>query len=136
MKRKYILITLLVLILAIVLGLVWAWNKPASKVEDEAGITITVDKLCQDFTTNETNANNIYLNKAIQIKGKIKELSQNMDGGTMVVFSAANNTDDVECTLRDKSTGLKVGEEIIVKGFCTGKTITGISLTQGIVVTK
>ena len=134
MKRKYFLISFLVVLILGIASIVWMWNKPMKKVENEAGIALSVDKLCQDFTSNESKANNLYLNKAIQVKGQITELSNNMDGGTMMVFAASNNIDDIECALREKTAELKVGTTVIVKGFCTGKTITGISLTDCIIV--
>ena|ERR1700748_653902 len=134
MKRKHFLFAFLIVLIVAVGSILWMWNKPMKKVEDETGIAISVDKLCQDFTTDEAKADSLYLNKAIQVKGKITELSSNMDGGLMMVFAASNNIDDVECALREKNTTLKVGAAVVVKGFCTGKTITGISLTDCIIV--
>ena len=134
MKRKQILISLLAIVVLGVAGILWAWNKPMKKVESEQGITLTIDKLCQDFSSNETEANKHYLNKAIEVSGQISEVSNNLDGGTMLVFSASNGIDYVESTLREKAIGLKAGTSVIVKGFCVGKTITGVSLTDCILV--
>jgi len=134
MKRKYILTSILVLIVAGAAGIYWMWHKPAKKVESEEGIALTIDKLCQDFNTDETAANKLYLNKAIEVKGRINEVSDNLDGGTMLVFSATNGIDYVESTLREKTSGLQPGTPVVIKGFCAGKTITGVSLTDCIIV--
>lgn len=134
MKRKQILISLLAIVFLGAAAIFWAWNKPMKKVEGEQGITLTIDKLCQDFSSNEPEANKRYLNKAIEVKGQISEVSNNLDGGTMLVFSASNGIDYVESTLREKTTGLQAGSSVIVKGFCVGKTITGVSLTDCILL--
>lgn len=112
----------------------WIWSKPVRKIENEEGILLSIDQLCLDFTNNKTMADSLYLNKAIKLKGEITELSNTLDGATMMIFTASNNMDDVECILREKSSDLKVGNTINVKGFCAGKTTTGISLTDCIVV--
>ncbi|KAA5534844.1 hypothetical protein F0919_09560 [Taibaiella lutea] len=134
MKRKYILISLCVLMITGISIIYWMWHKPEKKVESEEGIVMSVDKLCHDFSTNETMANKLYLNKAIEVKGQINEISDNLDGGTMLVFSASNGIDYIESALREKTTGLQTGTSVTIKGFCVGKTITGVSLTDCILL--
>lgn len=134
MKRKYILTGLLVLFISGVATVYRMWHNPGKMVESEEGIALSIDKLCQDFSTNEATANKLYLNKAIEVRGQINEISNNLDGGTMLVFSASNGIDYVESTLREKIPGLEPGTSVIIKGFCVGKTITGVSLTDCIIV--
>lgn len=128
------LAALSVLLLIGIGAVYYIWNKPMKKVEDEAGMVLSVDRLCNDFNTNEAAANKRYLNKAIEISGKVNEVADNLDGGTMIVFSASNGIDYVESTLREKITDLQPGTSIAVKGFCAGKTITGVSLTDCVLV--
>jgi hypothetical protein len=134
MKRKYFLIAFLVVLILGVASILWMWDEPIKKVENETEIALTVDKLCHDFTVDESTADSMYLHRAIQLKGQITELSNNMDGGIMMVFAASNNIDDVECILREETAELKIGSVVTVKGFCSGKTITGIALSDCIIV--
>ena len=126
---KYTFFILIIAVLAAAATGIYLWNKPHIKVEDRKGIALTADQLCKDFNENEAAANTLYLNKAIQVSGRISEVATNLDGGSMIVIQTSDASSAVQCSMREKDIPLKKGEMITLKGFCSGNTITGVSLT-------
>ena len=125
-------IGLLVVILAIVGGGVfyYMWNMPHKKVEDMKGLAITATQLATDYSTNDKHADSLYLNKAIEVSGKVSEIEKNQDGGIMVILATADPSAGIQCAMRDKNATAQKDAEITVKGICSGAGITGVSLTD------
>jgi hypothetical protein len=112
---------------------IYIWNKAPEKVEDVKGISITADELTRDYTADEAAADAKYLNKAIEVSGTVVEVINNQDGGTMVILKSIDPTTAVQCALRDKTVKVAEGQQIVIKGFCSGNGITGVSLTDCVI---
>lgn len=122
-KKKIILVIL-------ILGIVGAfiaykmYNKPHVDVAaTSSDITITANNLLNDFSTDETSANAKYLDKIVEVSGTIAKLETEADKG-VVVLQTNEDFGSVRCTLSEASTqkinDLKVGDNITLKGICTG----------------
>jgi hypothetical protein len=128
-----------ILLTILVLGLIGAgvgiylWNKPHAKVEDAKGLAITAAQLAKEFGADENAANAKYLNKAIEVSGTVSEVEKNQDGGTMVILDTGDPMAGVQCTMRDKGAVVNKGQNVVLKGFCSGAGITGVSLTDCII---
>jgi hypothetical protein len=124
---------LLWIILALVVagGIIgyYQWNKPHEKVEDMKGVAIDASKLCADFAADENKANSTYLNKALETKGVITDVSKNQDGGIVIALDGGNAS-SVQCTMRDKNVEAETGKTVIVKGICTGYILSDVTLTD------
>lgn len=112
---------------------VYLWNKPPAKVEDSKGIPISATELCKQFSANETQANQKYLNKAVEVTGTVGEISKNQDGATVAVLQGDDPAMGVQCTMRDKNVVLSSGKTVTLKGFCSGNTMFDVLLTDCIV---
>lgn len=134
-KGKIILIVLLVGVLAGVAVGVYMWNKPHEQIEDAQGVKVTVSELANAYNENEDKANEKYLNKALVVKGTVTETQQNQDGGLLIILAGDDPMATVQCTMRDKDAKAKVGEEITVKGKCTGSSLFGV-LLNGCVIAE
>lgn len=134
MNKRIVIIVILFLILAGAGVGVYLWNMPHTKVENVSGLSISVADLSQSFAQDETAANTRFLNKAITVSGHVSEVLHNLDGGLMVVLTADSAANVIECAFREKNIQVSKGADITVKGFCAGKTITGISLTSCVVL--
>ena len=132
MVRK-ILITIFVLILIGVGTGFYLWNKPHKKVEAAKSISITAANLAKEYSTNEKDADAKYLNKAIDVSGTISEVDKNQDGGVMIVLQTDDPAAGIQCTLREKGADPVKGQNIEIKGFCSGNGITGVSLTDCVI---
>lgn len=133
-KGKIILIVLLVAVLAGVAVGLYMWNKPHEQIEDAQGVKVTVSELANAYSENEDKANEKYLNKALVVKGTVTETQQNQDGGLLIILAGDDPMATVQCTMRDKDAKAKVGEEITVKGTCTGSSLFGVLLSGCVIV--
>jgi DNA/RNA endonuclease YhcR with UshA esterase domain len=122
MKIKKIIIGILVL------GIIGAfiaykmYNKPHVNVEEaSADISITADKILNDFSSDENSANLKYLDKIIQVNGVISEI--NIEKG-IITIETNDDFGSVLCHLSEeasrKISKLQEGQIILVKGICTG----------------
>lgn len=127
---KRIMIALSVILTVGIVTVIYLWNLPHKKVENVKGITISAVALTKEYAGDEQAANKKYLNKAIEVSGSISELDQNQDGGTMVILQTDDAMASVQCAMRDKNIALTKGQSVVIKGFCSGNGITGVSLTD------
>ncbi|MBS1644252.1 MAG: hypothetical protein JST36_04375 [Bacteroidetes bacterium] len=112
---------------------IWQWNKPRRSVADVPAIRLSSDSLLHHFTTNEKQANALYLNKALEVSGTVQTVDTNEDGKTTVLFASPDPMSSVFCTLREKGLKVAEGKEIVIKGFCSGMT-TDVVLTDCVLV--
>jgi hypothetical protein len=132
MKNKLV-ITLVVLVL---LGSVGAfigyrmYNKPHPNVAAmKADVTFTAAALAKEYGADEKAADAKYLNKIIEVSGTISEVQDNQDGGKMVILATEDPAQGVQCSMIDKSAKYTVGQQVTVKGKCSGQ-LMGVSLTE------
>lgn len=114
----------------LVLGIIGAfvvykiYNKPHVDVsETSADVTISANKIMQDFSSDENTANSNYLDKIILVNGIVSETKiENKIG--IITLKTDDDFGSVQCHLSEEATKeistLKQGETIIVKGICTG----------------
>jgi hypothetical protein len=120
----------LVVILAGVL--LFLYNKPSRNVAGEKGIPVTATELYQKFTSNEMQANQVYLNKVLQVSGQVLEVKNTQNAGKVVILNTGDPMFGVACTLDNAlmEKAVEPGEKIIVKGVCTGY-LSDVVLTHG-----
>lgn len=142
MGKKILILFIVGLILGVGTGLyIWKFvvHKPHKSVEDTKGISITAFALAKEYTADEKKADSLYLNKAIEVSGTINETIKNQDGGLMVVLQTEDTSSGIQCTLLKKEgapvspDALAKGAKVVIKGFCSGNGITGVSLTDCVI---
>ena len=137
MVKKIIFIVLVLAAIGGAIG-IYMWNKPHAKVEDAKGIQISATQLFNEYSLNEQSANDKFLSKdhdkAIEVTGVVAETEKNMDGGLMVILETSDPTAGVQCALRDQNVSVAKGSQLNIKGYCSGSGITGVSLTDCIIV--
>jgi anionic cell wall polymer biosynthesis LytR-Cps2A-Psr (LCP) family protein len=131
MKRILIVIGVLIVIGAIAGYMMW--NKPHRKAENEKGLAIAAPALHKAFSDNEKMADSLYLNKVLEVSGTIAEVKDNQDHRTTVLFQTDNPMGGVFCTMRDSGVVIEKGKSIKVKGFCSGMTLTDVSMTDCVI---
>lgn len=117
------IITLMVLLVIIIVS-VKLYNKPHTDVlASKPDYEVSAKDIIDDFSQNEAGANQKYLDKIIQIEGKIKDINTT-DGNTVITLSSENSPKNILCTMEPsenkKTFGLKNGQKITIKGICTG----------------
>ncbi|MFC2176552.1 hypothetical protein ACFLR1_06255 [Bacteroidota bacterium] len=100
----------------------YMYNKPHRDVASEEALFVTTaNQIFDEFEANETDANTKYLDKTIQVTGAIAEIGLNDVGKSYVILAADNAMiGGVSATFEEEIDNLSVGNELSVKGRCTG----------------
>jgi len=134
---RNILFTLGCVFVAALAGtLIYLYNKPHRNVVTETGIPISATELYSKFTRNEMQANQVFLNKVLQVSGQVLEVKTNTTAGRVVVLNTGDPLFGVACTLTRLETAarpVKPGERITIKGICTGY-LSDVVLTNSYLV--
>lgn len=126
----------MILFAAVGVGLcysIYEWNKPARDVNDEKGIKISAVAIFDSFTNHEQAANLSFLNKAIEVSGKVLNVKKNQAGNTVVYLKSADPFFGVNCTFKQNPGTITKGNNIVFKGICTG-FLSDVILNEGVLV--
>ena len=123
MLKTIILSSLFILAIGVVGTWYYVFYQPTHfkrKVADEKGIDISAAAVVSAYQKNEQAANLNYLNKTLAVSGEITEIKKDQTGRTTVELKSDDAFTGVFCTLNSVETPIKVGQQITIKGFCTG----------------
>jgi hypothetical protein len=130
---KKILAALIVIIVVAFCYAYYVWNKPARDVTKEQGIRITAVAIFDSFTNNEPAANTTFLNKAIEVTGKVADVKKNQAGETVVYLQSSDPMFGVNCTFRQEPGPITKGSTITFKGICTGY-LSDVVVNEGVLI--
>ena len=120
MKRKhYILIGILAIAL---IGAYTVWRmytKGPKDVLAAYGLKIKATDLYHQFSKDSIKANIQYGDKILEIKGTLKSQSDNNQHQQVLLLDSGLDGASVNCTMEERSER-KDGEQITIKGICTG----------------
>lgn len=106
----------------------YLWNKPHASI-GKADITTTAMEISADFDKDENEAMKKYVGQdgktiVVQVSGKISDVKNDTSGIT-IALDTGDPINGVSCVLdrftQQPRTDYKVGEEVKLKGLCTGK---------------
>ncbi len=136
--KKWLKISIAILAIGIVAAGITVYiiyNKPHRDVSQEQGVQLSAQKLFDAFKVNETEANKLYLNKAIEMTGEVGEVITNQDGNIVVNFKTNDPFVVINCTFKANPGNLKIGQTITFKGICTGYIPdANVVINEGILV--
>ena len=100
------------------------YNKPHVDVKkSDAAYKLTAQHLIKEYQENETNTNEKYSEKVIQIEGDVYEVTT-LKGNSVVTLNDPNSESSIICHMQaahnKAALALKKGQKITIKGFCTG----------------
>lgn len=121
----YIFGGLSILFILIALGFTIIMNAPKASVKEKAvDFTLSATELFEEYSENQSVADQKFIDQVIQISGQIFEISTDQQGATVFVLTTGGKEAGVLCTLelgeRDKVISKKIGDAITLKGVCTG----------------
>jgi RecG-like helicase len=101
-------------------------KKPADIRTITANFELTAAALVADYNKDENAANLKYLDKVIDVKGKVAEVKvDNATGQATVILDSGDPMAAVTCSFyNDEAASVKSiaqGAEVVIKGKCTGK---------------
>ncbi|ANE49843.1 OB-fold protein [Flavisolibacter tropicus] len=120
MSKKTIFLIVIIVCLIVAGWAYYLYQKPRAGVKGvDADYTIAAGSLYQAFVANEDSANKIYVDKVIQVEGKVQQVETTQEGANVIL---ASNVPDggINCTFSTKNELPKVGDQVVIKGRCTG----------------
>lgn len=130
-----------IIIAVVILGAIGAgigyymYNKPVASLENKKpDVEVSAAKLITDYEADEKAANDVYLGKVVQVNGKIANITSD-EGKMKIHLESENPISLVIAEMEDSSkTGsLKTGDEIMLKGMCSGY-LSDVILVQSSIV--
>ncbi|MDB5250628.1 MAG: hypothetical protein JWQ40_5022 [Segetibacter sp.] len=137
MKRFVTIVVLLVLIAAGVYAYRMYTGKVKSLEDADADATVTAIDLVAAFEKDSATANKQYLGKIVAVTGNIKSIEK--ESGSIVLGEEASMS-SVRCSLDTnfvkKIAGLNLGNQITIKGACTGFNADELGLGSDVVLNR
>jgi preprotein translocase subunit YajC len=124
-KQKLLFIVLLVISL-VIFFVIRQYNKPHIDVFNSTPDIVTNSHvLLDEFQKNESLANSKYLDKIVQINGRISKIEASENNDIIVtLINDISTLGTVICHLSSKENkklnNLKEGQNVVIKGICTG----------------
>ena len=118
-KKMFLLGTALAFTICLSVGY-YEYNKPVQDVADLDAKSVGAMTLLKDYASNEKMANNSYLNKALQVTGKVMEIKHGQDNQIQVLLDTGDPMSVIACTMKKMDKEVKPGEQVTIKGICTG----------------
>ena len=124
MRKKYILLAAIFWIILIGAGVTYyLYTKPHSSVASKkTDVLINASELYEQFQRDESGANSRFVDKIIEVKGKVAEI-QHTGIRTSLQLDAGVAMGGINCSLADSSQSLQVppkGALVTIKGKCSG----------------
>ena len=145
--KKFFKIILYLFIVGLICGIgvyLYVFHKPHRNLANEKpAFTLTAADLIIQFGEKEDSCYKVYGDKAIQVNGKIADISKK--GNIIQTIVLENSSSGVSCGFNslynvensEKISKLKVGDIVKLKGKCDGyDMIMGVVLTQCCVVER
>jgi len=121
-NRFYILATLTLWLLLSGIFLIYNASSERAFASHRPAYTFESTELFDQFSVNETAANQKFLGKTILVTGKVKDLATSTDGAMMLILNG-NESHAISCSLeipRDISS-VNRGDVVTLEGVCAGK---------------
>jgi hypothetical protein len=123
-RKKQIILSLAMLCLLITaVYAFYQYSRPhASAADKKTEIVLTADSLYAAFIKDETIANKKYVNKILEVKGVVLDVT--VSGQKPVVFLNTNSGGGINCTMAMDSaqvfSAIQKNRKAVIKGKCSG----------------
>ena len=117
------LVILLLILTGISVGIYYNWNRKTASLENaKPAFSISSSQLFTIFEEDEAAANTQFLDKVVEVKGKVREVRKESTGEYVITLDGSDMFGVIcrmEPAVAMEDTSL-VGEEVALKGLCTG----------------
>ena len=125
MKKTILIIALIGILVAGIVGYM-LYNKPHRDIsKTSSDFVVDASTLFREFEEDEAAANTKYLDKVVKVRGNVKSAKTDAEGNMMLTLDAGDQMFGVTCTVPEENlteaADIREGEQITVKGVCTGK---------------
>ena len=129
MKRKHILRYIVLPLLLVIAGAaVYIYREYNRTHKDTSGLkpdySVDAAAWLKEFETSEQSSNKKYWDKVIRVSGRVKDLLQDGKGFYSIVLGDSTSMSSVRCSVDSNHSAeaarLRKGEEVTIKGICSG----------------
>ena len=110
------------------------YNKPHRSASTENAVAVAAADLVKEYEKSEADANKKYLDKAIQVTGRVADTASNQQNKRVITLQGSDLS-GVQCTLLENNNSIKAGDTITVTGFCTGY-LTDVIIDRGVFIPR
>jgi len=126
--RKYLKIIIPVFIIVAAVGIYYGLSeynrKPKDNAKQDADITISAQDLFAAYSSDETKANSMYLDKVIGVSGSVTSVEKDDAGLYTIHLESGDPMSSVSCQMDERHSKdaetVKEGDAMKIKGTCTG----------------
>lgn len=119
LKTNILIFLIACALIAFIVGYL-LWNKPHRDIKDADAIETNAIDLYNIFISDSAKANVSYLNKVIKVSGTIAGISVNQKRQKVILLKTSVSGGSVNCTMEENINNYYVGDNIILKGICSG----------------
>ena len=122
--KRIAIVGAIILLLVISLTAYYQYNNLRKDiVTQHTDVTIKASQLYQQYYEHEQEANKKYLDKVIEVKGRVSKVQSN-NGLIVLLLNAGDGMGGINCSMKESNSINVVQElhdkEVLVKGKCTG----------------
>lgn len=141
MKTKLIVL-LFILINIIIVGLyvykqITKTNESLTSVATD--LSVSANKMIDDFSTDEKIASLNYVNKIVETEGVLKNIENDRSPATLVIGDSSSTINlrfTLDSSFQFDRTTLQVGTRLTMKGMCTGYNADDLGLGADILFNR
>lgn len=136
--KKIIAVSAILSLLVVSGFALFQYNKPHKSLSNiDADFVLSSVELYSNYSQDEEAADSKYLDKIIEVRGKILEIQTDNNQIGLLLGGSDSGMGFVTCSMnpteKNKINSLKQGEYALVKGVCTGY-LMDVVLTKCIIV--
>ena len=118
-SRTIIFIFVSLVLCGFIVGLL-VWNKPHVDVKNAEAVRTDAISLYNSFMIDSAKAKSVFVNKVILVSGAVQEVSVNEQRQQIILLKTTVPGASVNCTMERNNNKIKQGDEVVIKGICSG----------------
>ncbi len=137
MKTKISIAIAFGVVIALAAGF-YLFNKPHADIASQSpAATLSASDLFNEFSSDETVANQKYSGKVVEVNGEIHSIEEGSNGDMNILLMGASDMFGVSCNISKEeiSQDLVIGQQVSIKGECSGM-LSDVVLIRCVIVKK
>lgn len=120
MKAKKVSFIIFILLAMVALIGYYLYNKGPVNVKDANAIKVDAIELYNDFIKDSVIAQQKYSGKILSVAARVSSSTVNQQNETLILLSTDVAAAFINCTMEEKEIKVAPGQQVIIKGICSG----------------
>lgn len=118
--KRYILLSLIIIITITALIGYQVWNKPHQDIKNAVAVKTSAIELYNSLTNDSAHTKTLFINKIVAVSGEVKQVSKNQRNQQVILLKTNVSDGSVNCTMEENIKNIKSGDMVLLKGICIG----------------